>query len=76
MLFQLKLQPKTGTSRPLPIKKKEARSKNYFEKARKRARFWALSAYWDTLMNQVTQEKNFFKNMFTLVQFKETKQSI
>ena len=61
--FQLKLQMKTGTSRPLPIKK-EAISKITLKKLANEplgARFWSLSANWDALMSQVTQEKNFFK---------------
>ena len=52
MLFQLKLQSKTGTSKPLPIKKRRPDLKITLKKCAnepQRARFQALFANWDAL---------------------------
>ena len=53
MLFQLKLRSKTGTPRPLPIKKRRPDLKITLKKLANeplRARFRALFAIWDALM--------------------------
>ena len=64
MLFQLKLRSQVGAPRPLPIKKRRPDLKITLKKLANEplgARFWSLSANWDALMSQVTQENNFFK---------------
>ena len=53
MLFQLRLQSKTGTLRPLPIKKRRPDLKITLKKLANEplgARFQALFANWDALL--------------------------